>query len=128
MPPPFLRKGAALVPLRLARNLAPSPSAAASQGQTNAVNRDSPDNVSPFPKTVARIAVAGNFDHDPVVCMSISLFIGLILRLETLSPGQCQLVVRRPDTALRVTGSASTRRYVERPDVGGLGAARLRSA
>ncbi len=32
-----------------------------------------------------------------------------------MSLGQCQLVARRPETASRVTGSASTRRYI-RPE------------
>ena len=33
-------------------------------------------------------------------------------RFSCLLFGQCQLVVRRPETALRVTGSPSTRRYI----------------
>ncbi len=32
--------------------------------------------------SVANMAVEGESDHDPFVCMAISLFIGLILRSE----------------------------------------------
>ncbi len=40
-----------------------------------------------LPKTVAPVAVARKFVHDSVVCMAISFFIGLILRLEALLSG-----------------------------------------
>ena len=40
-----------------------------------------------LPRTVAPVAVARKFVHDPVVCMAISFFIGLILRSEALLSG-----------------------------------------